>query len=117
MKNRIAVAAALLLAPAAASAETWTVVEGADGKTKGVWTVVLAGPAINGVATMKTGRGVAVTYDIAGNAQGGNYVIQRVAPSDGVACTYIGKSAGPTAVNGAARCGDRSSPWKAVRSN
>ena len=117
MKNRIAIAAALALAPSAASAETWMVVEGAHGQTKRAWTVMLAGPAINGVATMKTGRGVALKYEIAGNAQGGNYVIQRVAPSDGVACTYIGKSTGPKAVNGTARCGDRSSPWKAVRSN
>ncbi|HMN72255.1 MAG TPA: hypothetical protein PKA55_10355 [Rhodoblastus sp.] len=117
MRKRIAFAAALALAPAAASAETWMVVEGADGRTKGAWSVVLAGSAINGAATMKTGRGATVTYQIAGNVQGGNYVIQRVSPSDGVACAYVGKAAGPKAINGSAKCGTKSAPWKAVRAN
>ena len=36
MKNRIALAFALALVPAAACAETWVVVEGADGKRQNV---------------------------------------------------------------------------------
>lgn len=117
MMKRIAIASALALVPAAASAETWMVVEGGDGRLKGEWNVVLAGPAINGAAAMKGARGAAVTYRLAGNLQGGNYVIQRVAPSDGVACTYVGKANGPKAIKGTARCGTKSAVWKAVRGN
>lgn len=117
MMKRIAFATALALVPAAASAETWMVVEGADGKTKGAWTVTVAGVAVNGAATMKDGRGVTISYKIAGNAQGGNYVLQRVAPSDSVACDYIGKAAGPRAIHGTAKCGRASAPWKAVKTN
>ena len=115
--KRSAIAFALALFPAVASAETWMVVEGADGKTKGSWTVTVSGPAINGAATMKTGRGAAVAYKIAGDMQGGNYVLQRIQPSDGVACTYVGKAAGPKAINGSANCGAKSAQWKAVRAN
>ena len=117
MMKRIAFATALALIPAAASAETWMVVEGADGKVKGAWTVTVAGAAVNGAAAMKDGRGVTISYKIAGNAQGGNYVLQRVATSDGVACDYVGKSAGPKAINGTAKCGRVSAPWKAVKAN
>ncbi len=114
--KRTAFVVALALAPAAASAETWMVVEGADGKMKGVWTVTAAGPTINGVATMKNGRGMAVGYKIAGSAQGGNYVLQRVDPSDGVACVYVGKPAGKT-IAGTAKCGRDSAQWKASKTN
>lgn len=117
MMKRIAFAAALALVPAAASAETWMVVEGADGKVKGAWTVTVAGAIVNGAATMKDGRGMTISYQIAGNAQGGNYALQRVSPSDGVACDYIGKAAGPKAINGTAKCGRVSAPWKAVKAN
>lgn len=117
MMKRIALVSALALVPAAACAETWMVVEGADGKVKGSWIVTAAGPALNGAATMKDGRGVAVSYKVAGNNQGGNYVIQRVSPSDGLACTYVGKAAGPKAINGTAKCGRDSAPWKAVKTN
>lgn len=117
MMKRIAFAIALALVPAAASAETWMVVEGADGKVKGAWTVTVAGPTVNGVAAMKDSRGMTIAYKIVGTAQGDNYVLQRVSPSDGVACDYIGKAAGPKAINGTAKCGRASAPWKAVKSN
>ncbi|MCC0003787.1 MAG: hypothetical protein H6872_01030 [Methylobacteriaceae bacterium] len=117
MKNRIALAFALALVPAAACAETWMVVEGADGKVKGAWTVNVAGAAINGAAAMKNERGMAVTYKVAGDNQNGNYVIQRIQPSDGVACTYVGKAAGPKAINGTAKCGRDSAQWSAVKTN
>lgn len=117
MLNRATFAFVLALAPVAASAETWMVVEGADGRMKGSWTVTVAGPVVNGAAAMKDGRGMAISYKIAGNAQGGNYVLQRVAPSDGVACDYVGKAAGPKAINGTAKCGRASAPWKAVKTN
>lgn len=93
------------------------VVEGVDGKVKGSWTVNVAGPAINGAAAMKTERGMAVTYKVAGNAQGDNYVIQRIQPSDGVACTYVGKAAGPKAIKGTANCGRDNVRWTALRTN
>lgn len=117
MMKRAALALVLALAPATASAETWMVVEGADGKMKGSWTVTVAGASVNGAAAMKDGRGVAISYKVAGNAQGGNYVLQRIAPSDGVACDYVGKAAGPKAINGVAKCGRASAPWKAVKTN
>jgi len=117
MMKRATFAFVLALAPVAASAETWMVVEGADGKVKGAWNITVAGPALNGAATMKDGRGMAITYKVAGNAQGGNYVLQRVTPSDGVACDYIGKAAGPKAINGTVKCGRNSAPWKAVKAN
>lgn len=117
MMKPAAIALVVALAPAAASAETWMVVEGADGKVKGAWTVTAAGAALNGAASMKDGRGAAITYRIAGNTQGGDYVLQRVAPSDGVACDYIGKAAGPKAINGMVKCGRATAPWKAVKTN
>ena len=58
MMKRAALALVLALAPATASAETWMVVEGADGKMKGSWTVTVAGASVNGAAAMKDGRGV-----------------------------------------------------------
>lgn len=117
MMKPAALALVLALAPAAASAETWMVIEGADGKVKGSWTVTAVGPAINGAASMKDGRGMTISYRIAGNAQGGNYVLQRMSPSDSVACDYIGKAAGPKAINGVAKCGRASAPWKVVKTN
>ena len=117
MMKRIALASALALVPAAACAETWMVVEGADGKVKGAWIVTAAGPALNGAATMKDGRGVAVNYQLAGNNQGGTYVIQRIKPTDGVACTYVGKASGPKAISGTVKCGTISAPWTAVKTN
>lgn len=114
--KRLALAFSLALAPAVASAETWMVVEGA-GKVKGSWTVSTAGPSINGAATMKNENGMAIAYKLAGNAQNGNYVIQRIQPSDGVACTYIGKAAGPKAIHGTAKCGRNDAPWSAVKAN
>lgn len=117
MTKRIAFACALALVPAAASAETWMVVEGADGRTKGAWNVVVAGAAINGAATMTSDRGPALTYRVAGSNQNGNYVLQRVAPSDGVACTYVGKPSGAKAIAGVAKCGGKSAVWKVVRTN
>jgi len=114
--KRIALALGLALAPAAASAETWLVVEGA-GRVKGSWTVSIAGPSINGSAAMKNEQGMAIAYKLAGNARNGNYVIQRIQPSDGVACTYIGKAAGPKAISGAAKCGRNDMQWSAVKVN
>ncbi|MCC2107604.1 MAG: hypothetical protein KDJ40_08565, partial [Hyphomicrobiales bacterium] len=78
--KRLAFALSLALAPAIASAETWMVVEGANGKVKGSWTVAVAGPSINGAAAMKNENGMAIAYKIAGNAQNGDYVIQRIQP-------------------------------------
>ena len=117
MIKRIALASTLALVPLAASAETWMVVEGADGKTKGSWNVTAAGPAIKGVAAMKDGRGGPVSYQVAGNNQNGTYVIQRINPSDGLACTAVGKAAGPKAINGTAKCGNASASWSAVKTN
>lgn len=115
--KRLAFALSLALAPAIASAETWMVVEGANGKVKGSWTVAVAGPSINGAAAMKNENGMAIAYKIAGNAQNGDYVIQRIQPTDGVACTYVGKAAGPKTINGTAKCGRDNVQWSATRVN
>lgn len=117
MKLRAFAISAALLAPAAASADVWKVTEGADGKTKGTWDISMTGPSFKGVATMTGPGGQAVKYNIAGSQQNGGYVFQRIQPSDGVTCAYIGKSRGANAIGGTSMCNGVNTPWSAVKGN
>ena len=116
MMKTVRAALAVLLLPASAYAETWTVAEGPQAKVRGTWTVVVGGGSITGAATMSGVDGRALTYGVNGEVRNGDYVVHRVKASDAVECVYIGKPAGNT-ITGNAICDGAQTPWIVTRGN
>jgi hypothetical protein len=108
----IALFAAIGATPALAGA-AWKVVEGQRGSVKGTWNVVVLGAEIKGAASMFGPTGQPVTYSLAGKMENGAYTVRRLAPSDGVECTYRGAPKADGAIAGMANCGGQTGPWLA----
>ena len=101
---------AALAFPGVAAAETWRVVEGPQGATKGSWNVTISGETVTGNGTMDGSSGGRVTYSVVGALKDGYFLLKRANPRDGVPCDYVGKAAGE-GFRGSATCNGQQGPW------
>lgn len=115
----LAVALATLSTPALAG-EVWSVVEGPQGRTLGVWNIEKTGGGFTGNAVMRGADGRPVTYVVSGTIDGATYTAQRQSPSDGQMCSYTGMVEPPKLdhkgleIKGTASCRESSGPWRVV---
>ena len=100
-----------------ACAETWTVVEGENGATHGLWQIRIEGDTVVGNAAMFSPRGARLTYQVAGEIKDGRFVAHRVASSDRAVCTYIVEMGHSDRLEGSALCGRSAYPWRATRTS
>ena len=105
----------IVLGASPASAEVWNVMEGTNRAANGTWTVNAAGGALPGTAEMTDAQGRRVTFKLTGSVKNGQYMMQRVAPSNGHNCVYRGDMNQTGKISGSAMCGPASTAWFVTR--
>jgi hypothetical protein len=115
MKSILAGTALLLALSGAAVAETWNVVEGRDGDTRGVWQVTMSGSSIQGSADMLMPKGRRLKYHVSGEIRDGKFVMHRIAPNERTDCVYVAPETRALSFAGSVICDGTSNPWRVVR--
>ncbi len=118
VETALTAAALSLMLAGAARADSWHVIEGPGGKSVGVWNVTIDNGVITGNGVMSSAEKKPITYSLNGKVDGTAWTIDRVNPSDGILCTYQGKSPlvgglrKPTEISGTAMCQAKTGLWK-----
>jgi len=115
MKKFVFAAVASLAATVPAFAEVWEVSEGKQGENRGIWQINVVGTNLTGSATMRDPKSRVITYGLTGAIRDGRLVMQRIAPSQGGACTYVYADPFAKSFNGAAMCGSEQMVWRVVK--
>ena len=87
------------------------VMEGPNGAVRGTWNMTIEEGVVSGSARMRSANGTALTYAITGQVKDGTMTAQRVQPSNGEGCIYVGRDE-KDMITGTARCGKNSYSWQ-----